>query len=67
MKIIETESSRLFLFESTHNWTNKTGNATKHCEVLGIQNISKFNHRNSTKQSPFFLKFEGSKKYFCRN
>ena len=58
-KIIENQGSRLLLIEPTHNWTNQTGNATKHCEVLGIQNISRFNFTQANLKSKISFQFQG--------
>ena len=48
-EIIQLECTKILLIETNHNLTNKTGNATKHCEIIAIQSIQTFNQNNHKK------------------
>lgn len=48
-EIILVKGSKTLLIEKNHNLTNKTGNATKHCEILAINSIQEFNSSNEFK------------------
>ena len=44
---LETQHNKYLLLEKHHNLTNTLDNATKHCEILGIDNIQKHNSTSS--------------------